>query len=118
MNAESNKQLVARYFEMWNTGDVAIADEVLATDYMDHAHPEVKGPDVVKGSIQRMRASDPTFHIAVEFMIAESDLVALRGRIQRTPKGQEQPVVVNVLWFVRVVNGKMTELWTGTESAR
>ena len=32
MDSEANKAVVKRYIEMWNTGNVALADEVLATD--------------------------------------------------------------------------------------
>jgi predicted SnoaL-like aldol condensation-catalyzing enzyme len=113
---DNEKAIVKRYFEMWNTANIDVADEILAPDYLDHAHPEVKGFDSVKQSLQRVRASDPSFHISIDFMIGEGDLVALRGTIQRTHQGQQ--VISHVLWFVRVINGKMAELWTGAESPR
>ncbi len=116
MTTDSNKAVVERYFEMWNTGEVAVADEILAVEYVDYAHPEVKGTSSVNQSVLRVRTIDPTFHIAIEFLIAEGDLVALRGRVQRTQQGQS--IVSHVLWFVRVRDGKMIELWTGTKSAR
>jgi hypothetical protein len=34
METEKNKQLVKRYLELWNTGDPAIAAEILAPNYM------------------------------------------------------------------------------------
>ncbi len=42
--AESSRQVVARYFQMWNTGDTSIAMEVLGPDWLDDAHPEVSSP--------------------------------------------------------------------------
>jgi hypothetical protein len=40
MDTEANKTLVRRYIDMWNTGKVEVADEVLASTWVDHAHPE------------------------------------------------------------------------------
>ena len=34
MDLEANKALVRRYVEMWETGNVALADEVLAAEYV------------------------------------------------------------------------------------
>jgi ketosteroid isomerase-like protein len=46
METEKNKQLVKRYLELWNTGDSAIAAEILAPDYVDHTHPNREpGPE-------------------------------------------------------------------------
>jgi hypothetical protein len=33
MDAEANKAIVRRYIETWNTGQVALADELLAPTY-------------------------------------------------------------------------------------
>lgn len=115
MDLEANKDVARRYIEMWNTGKVALAGEVLAPDYMDHAHPEISGPESVKQSVQKIRAALPDFNIAIEFIISEGDLVALRGTIRRTQQGTL--VVSHVIWFIRIVGGKMTELWTGPEAA-
>ena len=38
-----NKSIVARYFEMWNTGNAAHAHEILHPNWVDHAHPEIRG---------------------------------------------------------------------------
>jgi predicted SnoaL-like aldol condensation-catalyzing enzyme len=115
MSVEANKSIVSRYIEMWNTGNVILADEVLASTYVDHVHPEILGPEHVKKSLLKFRTAYPDFHITVNAIISESDLVALRGTIHRTHEGNE--AVSLVIWFVRIENGKMAELWTGTESS-
>src|SRR5690349_1742604 len=116
MNVESNKAVVRRYIEMWNTGNIALADEVLATDYSDEAHPEIVGIASVKKSLQDVRAAYPDFQIVIESIIGEDDLVAVRAVIKRTHQGKE--MFSRVMWFVRVVEGKMETLWTGVEGAR
>ena len=115
-DSTANKAIVTRYLEMWNTGDAAVADDILAPDYVDLAHPEVVGPASVQQSLQRIRASIPDFHITVDSLLAEGDAVAVRATIRRTLQGVEN--ISHVAWFVRIIDGKMTELRTHTESAR
>ncbi len=115
MNHEANKAIVRRYIEMWNTGNGALANDILAPTYLDHAHPEVTGPDSVTHALQRVRTAFPDFHIAIDAIIGEGDLVALRGTIRMAQQGS--PSISHVIWLVRISDGKMAELWTGTESS-
>jgi predicted SnoaL-like aldol condensation-catalyzing enzyme len=110
MTVEENKAVVRRYIEMWNTGNISLADEILAPNYVDYAHPEVVGPDHVKQSVQAVRAADPDFHITIDLMISEGDIVALQGTIRSTRQGQI--ITSRVAWFARIVDGKMSEWWT------
>jgi predicted SnoaL-like aldol condensation-catalyzing enzyme len=111
MNSEANKALVRRYIEMWNTGNVEWADEVLAPTWVDYAHPEVTGTESVKQAVQKIRAAFPDFHITIEHILSEGDLVALRATVRRKSTSQ-------VMWFVRVASGKMEAMWTGSEILR
>jgi predicted SnoaL-like aldol condensation-catalyzing enzyme len=115
MDAEANKAVVRRYIEIWNTGNVALADELLAPTYVDHAHPEVTGPESVKQAMPKFRATFPDFRISIGDIVSEGDLVALRATLRRTQQGKE--VVSQVMWFVRLAHGKMAELWTGSETS-
>ena len=114
--AQTSKTLVQRYIEMWNTGNIDIADEILSPTWRDHNHPEVTSPESVKQAVFASRSAFPDFHITVEVMISEGDMVALRAFIQRTQQGSV--TVSRVTWFVRIANGKMGELWTGVETGR
>ncbi|EFH81527.1 ester cyclase [Ktedonobacter racemifer] len=116
MDIEANKDLVKRYLEMWNTGNVDLANEVLASDWVDYAHPEVKGPESVKQSLSQVRAAFPDFRITIKSIVSEGDMVALRVTIQRTHQGKE--IISGVMWFVRITDGKMAEMWTGSETSR
>jgi predicted SnoaL-like aldol condensation-catalyzing enzyme len=108
MDPEANKAIVRRYMEMWNTGNVALADEVFAPTWLDHAHPEVTDPESVKQAVSKIRAAFPDFCITIESILADGDLVALRGTVRREALSQ-------VMWFVRIADGKMIEMWTGSE---
>ncbi len=115
MTSDSNKALVQRYFEMWNTGDTAIADEVLALDYVDQAHPEIVDIAGIKDSVLKVRAAFPGFQISIDFMLAEGDKVALRNILRRTQQGQE--VLSNGLVIFRVADGRLAEQWSAYEPA-
>ncbi|MEK5643183.1 hypothetical protein BK138_02280 [Paenibacillus rhizosphaerae] len=108
MNIDVNKALVKRYLKMWNTGDVTIADEVLSPTWMDHAHPEVIGTKSVKQAVLKVREVYPEFRITIESILSEGDLVAVRGIVERESTSR-------VMWFVRIEDGKMKEMWTGSE---
>ena len=110
MDPEANKALVRRYIEMWNTGNAALAAEVLAPTWVDHAHPEVTGPESVQQMVPQIRATFPDFRITIESILSEGDLVALRCTVRRE-------VVSRVMWFVRIADGKMVEMWTGHETS-
>ena len=120
MSIEANKALVRRYVELWSTGNLALADEVLAEDYVDHTHPnQTPGPESVKQEVMAFRAGFPDARITIEQMIGEGDLVAfrfvLRGTHQGTfagfpPTGKED--VLTGVDFIRIADGKMAELWS------
>ena len=111
MDTEANKAVVRQYIEMWNTGEVGLAEAVLAPDWLDHNHPEVQGPENVKQSMLKVRSAVPNFHITIDTILGEGDLVALRGTVHTQTDS-------HVMWFVRLVNGKMHEMWTGSETIR
>ncbi len=113
--AERNKSIVRRYLEMWNTGNGAAAHEILHPQWVDHAHPEVRGIPAVAAVLARTRETFPDFHIGVDSMVSEGDRIAVRSTIRRTNGGG--PEVSRVMWFIRVEGDKMAEMWTATEHA-
>ena len=120
MDIESNKAIVQKYIELWSTGNLALADEVLSEDFVDHTHPQqAPGPESVKQEVQAFRESFPDACISVEQMIAEGDLVAFRFILRGThlgtfagfpPTGKEN--TLTGVDFIRIVDGKMVELWS------
>ncbi len=124
MALEANKALVRRYIRMWETGNVALADEILAAEYRDHTHPgRLPGPETVKQEVLAFRAGFPDASITVEQMIGEADLVAVRFTLRAThrgtfagfaPTGKE--VVLTGVDFIRIADGKMVELWSCQET--
>ncbi len=120
MDLEANKALVRKYVELWGTGNLALADEVLAMDFVDHTHPnQVPGPASVKQEVQTFREGFPDACITVEQMIAEDNTVAFRFIMRGThlgtfagftPTGKED--ILTGVDFIRIADGKMVELWS------
>jgi steroid delta-isomerase-like uncharacterized protein len=120
MDIEANKTIVRRYVELWSTGEPALADEVLAADFVDHTHPnQIPGPAGVKEAVKAFREGFPDAQITIKQMIAEGNTVAFRFVLQGThlgtfagfpPTGKE--AVLTGVDFIRLAEGKMIELWS------
>jgi steroid delta-isomerase-like uncharacterized protein len=120
MDIEANKAIVRKYVELWSTGNPALADEVLAADFVDHTHPnQAPGPASVKEAVQAFREGFPDAYISIEQMIGEGDTVAFRFVLRGThlgtfagfpPTGKE--AILTGVDFIRLADGKMVELWS------
>jgi predicted SnoaL-like aldol condensation-catalyzing enzyme len=110
MNHEANKEIVRKYAQMWNEHATNLAEEILADTYVDHAHPELVGPQAIAQVVDKTLHAMPDFHIEITSIIAEDDLVALREIITMTRNGEQQKL--EGMSFVRLLNGKMAERWT------
>jgi steroid delta-isomerase-like uncharacterized protein len=90
MSTEENKAIVRRVIdEMVNKGNLEVADEVLASDYIYHfpTH-EINGPEGLKEFISMMRTAFPDLHVTIEDLIAEGDTVGARFIMRGTFKGE------------------------------
>jgi predicted SnoaL-like aldol condensation-catalyzing enzyme len=106
----SARHVVARYFEMWNSGESSIAAEVLSADWVDHAHPEVSGPEGVQQAVETIRAAQPDLRFRVDAILGDGDLVAVVGAAVRG--GDEGMPSSCLIWLVRLAEGRMVEMWT------
>jgi len=97
--------VVARYFDMWNTGDTTIAEQIL---HPDHAHPEVTGAAGVRQAVQAIRAARPDLHFTIHSILGDDDLVAAVGSVGQQPGGSPGQLV----WLFRLVDGLLAEMWT------
>ena len=124
MEIEANKALVSQYIELWDTGNLALADEVLAPDFVDHVHPELApGPESVKREVAAFRAAFPDAHITVEQMIGEGDTVAFRFTFHATHRGPfagfpptGKQVKITGMDFIRIADGKIAEVWSSQDT--
>jgi steroid delta-isomerase-like uncharacterized protein len=121
---DANKAIIARYVELYNSGNLAIADEVIAADFVDHTRPEDQpGTSGVKRMVASFRAAFPDAAASVEQMVSEGDTVAFRFTIRGTHRGMfgslaptEKRILLTGMDFVRVHDGKIVELWNNQDT--
>lgn len=120
MSIEENKALIRRYVELWSTGNLALADEIFAENFVDHTHPnQIPGSEGVKQAVMAFRVGFPDASVTIEQMIGEGEFVAFRFVMQGRHLGTfagfaltGREDVLTGVDFVRVVGGKMVELWS------
>jgi predicted ester cyclase len=122
MSAEENKVVVRRLIEeVYNRGNLDIADELLAPDYADHtwAPGKYAGREGLKRSVAKQRAASSDLHINIEEQIAEGDKVVSwvisSGTHDRerflglAPTGER--MTMKHIFISRVLEGKIVEVW-------
>ena len=104
-DSDANKAIIGRLAELWNTGNLAIADEIFGADFVNHDpnDPEVTNLESYKGHVAGIRNGFPDFHFTVEDLIAEGDKVGVRWIITATHQGELMGIPatgIEVTWTV------------------
>ena len=120
MSAE-NKALARRWLEEgFNEGNLNVADEIFADDYINHdALPgQGPGPEGTKHNVSMLRSAFPDLHCAVEYQVAEGDKVVTRFSLSGTHQGEllgipptSNRVSVTGILVFRIAEGKAVEGW-------
>jgi steroid delta-isomerase-like uncharacterized protein len=123
MLLEENMAILRRFNEeVWNKGNMAVANETFASNYIAHdpSHPgaEPRGPQSVIDFATMFRAGFPDIHITIEDMFAAGDKVAWRLSWRATHTAEYlgipatgRQINVKVIGINRVVNGRVVESW-------
>jgi steroid delta-isomerase-like uncharacterized protein len=124
--SEQNKALTRRAVEeVWNRGNYAVVDELVAGDFVVHATTlteEIRGPEGVRRYFGALRAGFPDLHVAIEDQIAEGDRVVTRWTARGTHTGAFQGISptgarvrVTGIDIDRIADGKFVECWTSLD---
>ena len=119
---ENNKALVRKFFEeVWNKGNVAVVDELLAPDFVDRSLLPGQGPsrEEYKRSITEFRAAFSFADLTIEAQIAEGDMVVTkfstrcihRGEFLGVPPSGDEATYSSIR-IHRIVGGKVTDEWS------
>jgi predicted ester cyclase len=122
MSTEENKALVRRYLEQVDIGDVAVVDEFVAPNYIDHNPPPFPGlAPGIEGARQAFvlaLAAFSDFHHTIEDQIAEGDKVVTRISAYGTHTGEllgipptGKHVTMTGITIHRISHGKLVEHW-------
>jgi predicted ester cyclase len=121
--ADGNKELVRRlYGGLMAGGDTAVAEQLLADDYLDHDIPGVGegGKPELVAAVLAVRASFPDIVPTLGPVLAEADLVAVRIQAHGTHTGAPFPPGIpatgrSMTWkevhIFRCAGGRIAEHW-------
>jgi steroid delta-isomerase-like uncharacterized protein len=122
MATEQDKALVRRFVEeIFNQGNMRLADEIVAPDFVEHEQlpPGIpNGREGVKAMTSMMRSAFPDFKATIEDILADGDKVVIRMTWSGSHKGEfmgipatGKRVSIGVIDIIRVSNGKFVEHW-------
>lgn len=122
MATDDTKTIARRFYEeVINKGDMRLAKQLIAADYIEHPRlPGVgSGLEGFKQFIGMVSTAFPDIYVAVEDVITEGDKAAVRLTIDGTHKGifmgDFAPTGKHVTWtgidIIRVADGKIIERW-------
>ena len=116
MSIEQNKAVVRRFIEeVLDNQDLAVVDELLAPDYVNHLAPGGREGFKQFNTMLRSALPDLKIHISMEHLIAEGDYVVARITFHITNAGKE--ATVSDLAEFRLANGKIVEDWPPSDTA-
>lgn len=128
MSAE-NKAIARRLrHDIWNTGNLAIADEICADDFVNHNNDPLtpdfgRGPNALKQLVTMYRTAFPDAHLSIEDIVAEDDRVVVRWTGRGTQRGKlgnfaptDKTATVTGIDILRISGGKVRESWTNWDT--
>ena len=104
---------IALIYEAWNTGNVALLDEVHSPDLVRHGPGSPWGEEDFKSNKERllkMLKDYPGFKLTMDFLLVDGDRTADRYTF-RMPLGNGKEVVSSGVCHHRWVDGKVVEVW-------
>ena len=129
MLEEENKTFVRRFYEeVWGKGNLDVADELYAENFVDHNPVDPDLPSGIEGFKQMVpmfRTAFPDMQFTIEDLIAKGDKVVSRLSIRATHKGEFMGIPptgkqasITGIDIIRIVDGKMVERWGEVDMLR
>jgi len=119
LTEEEAKALVERDLEIWNEGNLAMADELIAPDYVEHhadVSEDIVGIDAFKEYVTNLRTNYPDLNLTVEELIVKDDRIVWRWIATGTNTGTTSDLPPTGkksrhegVGILRVVDGKIIE---------
>jgi predicted ester cyclase len=118
--SQQNKAQIRRVIEeVYNRGDLAVVDEVAASNLVIHVPSrDIHGREGAKQYVTALRTGFPDLHFTVEDQVAEGDLVVTRWTARGTHRGSFEgvPATGREVRLAgtdidRLVGGEVVECW-------
>ena len=121
MSGEENKALTRRIIEEFiNKNSPAVADELIADDFINHTPPSGISPDRegLKQMVAFLHQRYPDVQMTLEDVVVENDKVVEIGRMKGTHTGwsmgippTNRKIDVNYIFISRIQEGKLKDRW-------
>jgi steroid delta-isomerase-like uncharacterized protein len=104
--------------ELWDTGDLAIADEVYADGFMNHeiTHRQYCDLASYKKYVSAINHIMRDFRVVIEDLIAEGDKVAVRWKVNGTEETTGNEYAWGGITIFRFSDHKIIEAWWGRDA--
>jgi predicted ester cyclase len=123
---EENKEIVRRFYVAFGAGDIETIRELMHEDFSDHGETlfgSPQGREVLEMGIGYMHNLFEGFNVYLEDMIAEGDIVGVRGTMRCKNIGPwlgAEASGNNLEWkglaIFRIEDGKIKERWFNSDS--
>ena len=115
----TNKELLRRFYSMWQGTSRIPAEDVCSAGYRDHMpHPGPKGVEGVKGALEMFRTAFPDSTCSIDMIAGSGNWVTGSSTFRGTHTGQlmnilptGRRVVMKTVDTVRIAKGKIAEIW-------
>lgn len=120
---DTNKALIRRwYHQMWDAGQLELANELVAPSFVSHqlhnpAHLP-RGPEGARQVVKLYRHALPDMHHTIEEQLLDGNKVVTRWTMRGTHKGDlfgipatGKRAMVSGISIEQIVNGQITESW-------
>jgi ketosteroid isomerase-like protein len=110
------KAAATRYMEeLWNEGDLSVADELLADDFVSHNFP-AGDREALKGAVAGFRTENPNAYFAYDDITVVDGRVFIVNTMMVRPEGasadaEGEPQGGPMVLILGVKDGKFTDLW-------
>lgn len=122
-----NKAILRRFIEeVWNKGDLSLADQLLSAEYTHHdtATPDQgPGPESEKGRVNLYRTAFPDLRFTVQDLLADGDMLTTRWTCEGTHRGPlngiaptGKKIKVSGITINRFAGGKIAEGWVNWDA--
>ncbi|MFZ0256496.1 MAG: ester cyclase [Gammaproteobacteria bacterium] len=127
MSTEDNKRVVRRFYdEVMGEGRLEVLDEVMVEDFVDHGEAlfdSPEGRETLRQGIAATHAILPGLHVTLHEVVAEGELVGVRGTMRCRHAGAFLSVPGTgheLSWegiaVFRIAEGKIAERWFNSDS--
>jgi steroid delta-isomerase-like uncharacterized protein len=124
--SEDLKAVARQVIEIFNTGNLDLADDVIADDYVGHdpTSPEpLQGRDAFKAQVALYRGAFSDLELTIDDELAEGDRVVTRWTGRGTHDGElfgisatGNTTTVTGISISRIADGKIVEDWSNWDA--